>query len=90
MATPIRVRAIPVNILLKILTDLYERGVDFIDFEGEMDEAEDKLGVSFKREYMNPEFAETFDTFDETDLEDNEEPEIEVKKLTDEDLNQIL
>lgn len=87
MKAHIRIRAVPVSTLLEVLKDLYSRGVDFIDFEGELDEEEDKLGVSFRKEYMNPKFVHTFENFNDV----SEEPNIEVKKkFDDEDLNQLI
>lgn len=87
--TPIKIRNISVEVLLQVLSDLYTRGVDFIDLEGEMGEEEDKLGVSFKKEYMNPEYMDTFENFNDT-FEEKKATDIEVKKLSDEDLNQII
>ena len=51
-----KIRKVPVLILLELLDDLYDKGVDYIDIHGKaLSENEDALGVSFLREYMDEE-----------------------------------
>lgn len=85
----IKIRKVPVESLLEIIAHLYHNGVDFIDFDGEIGNEEDKLGLSFGRDYMDPDYADQYDTLFPLNKEEEESP-IEVKKLKDDDLNQLI
>lgn len=61
---------------LEALTDIYERGVDYVDIIGVPGEEQDSIGISVKEEY----FAKEVDG----DEEDNDSP------LSDSDLNQLI
>ena len=83
---------VPLDDLIEILTDLYNRGVDYIDILAPDDPSEDdRMTIKFTKEYMSEEaLAE-----DEDPLEDNEEDILDIKitvntKLSDDDLNQLL
>lgn len=83
---------VPLDDLIEILTDLYNRGVDYIDILAPDDPSEDdRMTIKFTKEYMSEEaLAE-----DEDPLEDNEEDIVDIKitantKLSDDDLNQLL
>ncbi len=89
-----RIRKVPIRMLTELLAKLYDRGVDYVDFTGKrIDEDEDLLGVSFCKEYMDPEFVQSFEELlGDGDLiteeeEDNENVNI---KLTDDDINNLL
>ncbi len=92
MAKKIKIRKVPIEALLEIITHLFDRGVDFVDFDGELGEDEDKLGISFGKNYMAEELADTYDTmFEEAEDDPDLEQPIEVtRKLSDDDLNQII
>jgi len=80
--------------MMQILAELFEEGVDFIDIEGEENEIKgesDRIKVTIKPEYYSkqPEI--------ELELEQDQEgisdflPQIEIsKKLTDEDINDLI
>lgn len=79
---------------LDVLTDLYDRGVDFIDITGNLNENQDEVGIHFTKEYMaSPEeLDESDDDFDDEldiEIELEEEPKT-IIKLSDEDLNQLI
>lgn len=61
---------------LEALTDIYERGVDYVDIIGVPGEEQDSIGISVKEEY----FAKEVDD----EEEDNDSP------LSDSDLNQLI
>ena len=85
------IKKIPLNELIDILSDLYNRGVDFIDILAPEEPSEDdRMTIKFTKEYMSPD-AE----LEEGEaLNDNEEDVLDITiiptKLSDEDLNQLL
>lgn len=85
------IKKIPLNELIDILSDLYNRGVDFIDILApEESSEEDRMTIKFTKEYMSPD-AE----LEEGEaLNDDEEDVLDITiiptKLSDEDLNQLL
>jgi hypothetical protein len=72
----VRLKKIPLWVLLEALTDIYKRGVDYIDIIGVPGEEQDSIGIAIKEEYFAP---------DEED--DDDTPS---KEITDEDLNQLI
>lgn len=85
------IKKIPLNELIDILSDLYNRGVDYIDILAPEEPSEDdRMTIKFTKEYMSPD-AE----LEEGEaLNDNEEDVLDITiiptKLSDEDLNQLL
>jgi len=68
--------------LLDILSDLFDKGVDFVDIIGTLDDEQDSLGISFSKEYMAEEYMGNFDNIDiPNQLKTN---------LSDDDLNQLI
>ena len=86
------IKKIPLNELIDILSDLYNRGVDFIDMLAPEDPSEDdRMTIKFSKEYMSPD-AELEEG---EELGDDEEDVLDITiipdtKLSDEDLNQLL
>ena len=90
----LKLTKIPITAMMQILADLFEDGVDFIDIEGEENETKgesDRIKVTIKPEYYSsqPEI--------ELELEQDQEgvsdflPQIKIdKKLTDEDINDLI
>lgn len=74
-----KIRKIDLETLIDILTDIYNKGVDYVDIIGIPGDEQDSLAVSFSKEYMSKEHAENFDNIDSDD-----------GNLSDEDLNQLL
>ena len=72
----VRLKKIPLRMFLEALTDIYERGVDYVDIIGVPGEEQDSIGISVKEEYFAKE--------EEDDEEDNNAP------LSDSDLNQLI
>ena len=83
MSKEVRLRKIPLSVLIQALMDVYNTGVDYIDLIGKPDEEQDTIGIAFCEEYMSEEEGEEEETFD--DLKE----EIKNIKLSDEDLNQL-
>jgi hypothetical protein len=73
-----KIRKIDLETLIDILTDIYNKGVDYVDIIGIPGDEQDSLAVSFSKEYMSEEHANNFDNIDSDD------------SLSDEDLNQLL
>ena len=85
------IKKIPLDDLIEILTDLYNRGVDYIDILAPEEPSEDdKMTIKFTKEYLSP------DMQDEEDIMgDDEEDILDISiendtKLSDEDLNQLI
>ena len=76
------IKKIPLNALIDILIDLYNGGVDYIDIHGAMDDKQDKIGISFHKDYINESYRNNF--------VDPENEEVVSHKLTDNDLNQLI
>lgn len=85
MKQNMRIRKIPLVSLIDILKEVYDRGVDFIDIYGIVEDGQDTIGISFSREYMNEEYSDNFDT-----IEEEQYPSKIDVKLSDEDLNQLI
>ena len=72
----IRLKKIPLRVFLEALTDIYERGVDYVDIIGVPGEEQDSIGISVKEDYYAPGADSPW--------------EDEKKDLSDEDLNQLI
>lgn len=67
---------------LDVLSDLFDKGVDFVDIIGTLHDDQDSLGISFSKEYMADEYMGNFDNIDvPNQLKTN---------LSDDDLNQLI
>lgn len=81
------VRRVSVEMLLSVLTNLYEQGVDYVDVTGKINEEADHLGISVNENYLASK---------ELTLDDIEFPKIEFtldrlpRKLNEDDLNNLL
>lgn len=85
------IKKIPLNELIDILSDLYNRGVDFIDILAPEEPSEDdRMTIKFSKEYMSPDM----ELEEGEELDDEEEDMIDITilpdKLSEEDLNQLL
>lgn len=47
----VRLKKIPLLVLLEALKDIYERGVDYVDIIGVPGEEQDSIGIAVKSEY---------------------------------------
>jgi hypothetical protein len=84
---PLRIKKVNVELLISLLADLYDKGIDYVDIYGESksaNEENDIIGFSFCKEYMNPEFVDNFDKFDNPDGEEKKHI-----SLSEEDLNDL-
>lgn len=81
-----RIRKVPLEMFLDVLTDLYNKGVDYVDIIGILDDKQDSIGISFSKDYMNEELQENFDKIPVSVKKDDQ---INIT-LSDEDLNQLL
>lgn len=90
MDNEIRIRRISIEALLEILDDLYQHGVEYVDFVAEVGEDQDKLDLYFNRTHMHPDHVENYDNIEIVNEDEEDENPIQVKKLTDDDLNQII
>lgn len=83
----VTIRKVHLDTFIEILMELYNKGVDYIDISGVQDGDEDKMAISFTADYMM-EGAE--ENFKDVPLEGIDINELLNKKLSDEDLNQLI
>lgn len=81
MKENIRIRKIHLDTLIQVLVEMYDKGVDYIDIIGEINDVQDSIGISFSKEYMKKDAQENFDNIS------GKEEDID---LSDEDLNQLI
>lgn len=85
----IKIRKVPVEAFLNLLSDLFEQGVDYIDIIGMLNEKQDTIGIAFSKEYMSEDMQDNFD--DITPITVNKTSDtIKINLSNDEDLNQII
>jgi len=83
------IKKVQLNHFIETLVDLYDKGVDFIDIIGTIDDRQDSIGISFCKEYMNPEYAKNFDSIPITKKKPTTPKKVK-RKLSDDELNQLL
>ena len=83
----VNIRKIYLNGFIEILVELYNRGVDYIDLTGVQDGDQDKMAISFTEDYMMEGAKENFKDVPVQGMDINE---LLNKKLSDEDLNELL
>ena len=83
-----RIRKVPLESFIDILADLYDKGVNYVDIVGMLDDTQDGIMISFSKEYMDEEFQENFDMIPTTKITKTD-TEININ-LSDDDLNQLL
>jgi hypothetical protein len=87
MDNKMRIRKIHVKTLVETLVNLYDNGVDYVDVIGILDDTQDSIGLSFSKAYMAKGMKKQFDNISEKSVV----KDIKIdKKLSDEDLNQLL
>lgn len=82
----LRIRKVAVNAFVDILVDLYNKGVDYVDIIGILDDVQDSVAISFSKEYMADNMQSNFDEIGTKEIETDE---INIK-LSDDDLNQLI
>lgn len=80
----VKIQKIPLDRLIETLVDLYNKGIDYIDISGMPGDDQDRMAIVFSKEYMTEEGKKNFGEEDELDVE------IGPKKLTDDDINQLI
>lgn len=84
-------KKVPIEELLNVLEELYERGVDYVDIIPSFDD--NKLNLVYSMDYLNEEALEHLTEEAKQFLNDREQAgeDIEIGgKLSDEDLNQLI
>lgn len=87
MKENVRIRKIHLDTLIQVLVEMYDKGVDYIDIIGEINELQDSIGISFSKEYMNKNMKENFDEIDSKHVKKGD---IDVSFSDDNDLNQLI
>jgi len=100
-----KVEKLELEVLIDLLISLYESGIDYVDMSSDnSNPAQDKLIIQTKDSYINPKWqegdirdnvfikGESDDDDDDDDDEDFDKPssQIEIRKLTDDDINELL
>jgi len=79
------IKKVPLDEIIDVFMDLYNKGVDFIDLIAT--EKDNRISVIFTEEYVNEEAKDNFE-LDDFEMKDGE---INIdSKLTDDDLNQLI
>ena len=91
----LKLRKIPLGPLIEILQDLYDGGVDYIDLSGEQNNNEDSpkdiIQITVKPEYVLHDEEEDDVTQEiELDYSDNDIPSTIRKRLSDDDINDLI
>lgn len=81
-------RKIPIDKLIDLLVEMYNKGVDYIDISGVPGEEQDRMAISFTEEYMTKEGGEAkkIDKGEPVNIADI----IQNGKLSEEDLNDLI
>jgi hypothetical protein len=88
MNNNLRIKKVPLETFLDILSDLFDKGVDYVDIAGT--DEENGITISFCKEYMSEEFAENFDAIPTT-TKSSEEININLPSDSDvDDLNDLI
>lgn len=82
----VSIRKIPIQALIDVLVELYNRGVDYVDIVGSQGDLQDSMAITFTKDYMSPEGLENFKEI----TEDEEIDLTNLDKLSDEDLNDLI
>ena len=80
----LRLKKIPLKVFLEALTDIYNRGVDYVDIIGTPGEEQDSIGIAIKEEYFSK------DLLDEEENDEINDRLEKGKDLSDDDINQLL
>ncbi len=76
------IKNVPIDELIDVLTELYEKGIDYVDIMS-MPGEDNKLSLVFHEEYLSEEAKEEI-------KEEEPRPLVVKGKLSDEDLNQLI
>jgi hypothetical protein len=96
MSKPMKLRKIPLEPLIEILTNLFEEGADYIDISGEesadKDSPQDIIKITIKPEYLSTADRDFDDDDEEEDYEEdiNDRPNKKNDKLSDNDINDLI
>ena len=83
------IKKVPLDEIIDVFMDLYNKGVDFIDLIAT--EKDNRISVIFTEEYVNQEAIDNFELYDDDDNDEMKSGEINITtKLTDEDFNQLI
>lgn len=85
MDKSLRIRKVDIYALIQTLNELYDRGINYVDIVGEKNNGQDEVGLIFCKSYMDKEYENNFDVFD-----DEPAPSKIDIKLSDEDLDQLI
>lgn len=90
----VKLRKVPVKPLIDMLMEAYNSGLDFVDIVGNLDMAQDMIGLGFYEDYYSKEPR----TADEMYIEEEEgydpnppNPQpLKIKKLTKDELDKLM
>ncbi len=94
------IKKVPLDIMINILTDLYEKGVNFVDIVGNDEDEITKMTITVQPDYVdeNAELEELDDLGEEYEEDEDflirdyeyDEEEEDCQPLTDHDLNELI
>ena len=80
------IKKIPLDSLIDVLVDLFDKGVDYIDILGAQGDDKDYMAISFCKEYMCEESQEEFTAGSNIITKED----ITNYKLSEEDINDLI
>lgn len=78
-------RKIPIDRLIDLLVEMYNKGVDYIDISGIPGEEQDRMAISFTEDYMSKEGKDNIES-----VSVNIADILANGKLSEEDLNDLI
>lgn len=95
------IKKVPLDALINVLVDLFEKGINFIDIQGNEEDLVTKMTITVMPDYIDEEYdGDEYEEDEDDDVElreiTKEEweslgiPEDKTKGLTEQDLNDLL
>lgn len=81
----VKIRKIHLQTFMDVLADLFDKGVDYIDIIGVINDDQDSIAISFCKDYMAEEYAKNFDNMPEFDGS-----KFDINLSDENDLNQLI
>lgn len=77
------IKKVPLDALINVLVDLFEKGINFIDIQGNEEDLVTKMTITVMPDYIDEEFDGDEYEYDED--EEDEDDDVELRELTKEE-----
>lgn len=82
----VRLKKVPIEVLLNALSELYAMGVEYVDIVGENGKEQDRIGLMYTQEYLSKDMQDKIEDI----IDDIIDEQFKDDKLSDDDINQII